>query len=278
MLLEILFWGGLGLILGSFANVLILRGGINLGGRSACPHCKRTLSWYELVPVFSWIFLRGRCQTCRASISIQYPLVELLMMLGTLVIGLAPLPLFLRGLGILIMLLLVCIAIYDLYHTIIPDRWSYSFAGLALVYGLLTQSPWLNGGMYLFLLSGPLIALPLAALWYFSRGAWMGLGDAKFALGMGWLLGLYPGYVALCLSFCIGAFVGVFILLPLKRVADFIERKRITRFRFAASAFTMHSEVPFGPFLIIGLCSIWFGQLYSIDIPAYLSAALVLSR
>lgn len=277
MILDVVFWGSLGLILGSFANVLILRGGRNLGGRSACPHCHHPLSWYELIPVFSWLMLMGRCLSCRAPISIQYPIVETLMAVGTLIVGLAPMPLSIRLVGVVIMLLLVCIAIYDLYHTIIPDRWSYSFAGLSFVAGALSQSPWLDNA-FLFLIAGPLLAFPLAFMWHISRGTWMGLGDAKFALGIGWLLGIYPGYVALCLAFCIGAFIGVFVLLPFKKIADFMERKRITRFRFSPTAFTMHSEVPFGPFLILGLCIIWFGQLYAIDIPAYLSAALVLSR
>ena len=277
MLVEIIFWGVLGLILGSFANVLILRGGSGMGGRSACPHCHRGLSWFELFPVVSWIVLRGKCRTCCAPISLQYPIVELLMAVGTLGVGLAPLPLTLKLLGVAIVLLLLCIAVYDLYHTIIPDRWSYSFAALALIFGALAREPW-NDGLFMFLIAGPLLALPLAGLWLFSRGTWMGLGDAKFALGIGWLLGIFPGYVALCLAFCTGALVGVFILLPLKHITAFVRERRITHFVFAHAAFTMKSEVPFAPFLILGLCIIWFGQLYAIDIPAILSAALVLSN
>ena len=72
---------GLGLIIGSFLNVVILR--LNTGrsiakGRSACPRCSNTLSWYELIPVFSFLGLRGKCRSCKAPISFQYPLVELL--------------------------------------------------------------------------------------------------------------------------------------------------------------------------------------------------------
>jgi len=273
-MIEAVYFAGIGLILGSFANVLIHRGGQNLGGRSKCPHCGRELTWYELVPVFSWIVLRGKCRTCRANISIQYPLVELLTAGGTLAIGLAPAPLSVRLVGIMIVLLLVCITVYDLYHTMIPDRWSYGFSALAFLSGILTVYPGTLGDALLFIIEGPLLALPLAGLWFFSGGRWMGLGDAKLVLGFGWLLGIFPGYIALSLSFCIGAFVGVFLLLPLRRARSFLSNHGITRFRLPRGGFTMRSEVPFGPFLVLGLCILWFAQLYTIDIPAYAMQAL----
>src|SRR4051812_6530095 len=69
--------GIFGLIIGSFLNVVILRHDERgISGRSACMSCERTLTWIDLIPVFSWIALRGKCRTCKAAISIQYPLVE----------------------------------------------------------------------------------------------------------------------------------------------------------------------------------------------------------
>src|ERR1035437_1662273 len=67
-----------GLIIGSFLNVVILRLNTekSFGGRSACMSCQNQLVWYELIPVFSFLALRGRCRNCKARISIQYPLVE----------------------------------------------------------------------------------------------------------------------------------------------------------------------------------------------------------
>lgn len=77
MLLVSLASGTLGLCVGSFLNVLILRQGRRaLSGRSACTSCGGPLAWYDMVPVASWIMLRGRCRACGGSISIQYPLVE----------------------------------------------------------------------------------------------------------------------------------------------------------------------------------------------------------
>src|SRR5882724_3945692 len=76
----------LGTLIGSFLNVLSLRYDPDkflihknvIGGRSHCPHCKRTLRWYELVPLFSFVFQGGRCRTCHARLTLQYPIVELL--------------------------------------------------------------------------------------------------------------------------------------------------------------------------------------------------------
>jgi leader peptidase (prepilin peptidase)/N-methyltransferase len=77
MLPVVLAFGILGLCMGSFLNVVILRRGRRaFSGRSSCMSCAKTLAWYDLVPVVSWVFLRGRCRACGSSISIQYPLVE----------------------------------------------------------------------------------------------------------------------------------------------------------------------------------------------------------
>ncbi len=273
--LEVVFWATLGLILGSFANVLILRYGMQtLGGRSACPACTRQLRWFELIPVISYLALRGKCMTCHVRISLQYPLVELLMALFTLAIGLSPAPLAVKGIGVLIALLLIAIAVYDLYTTYMPDAWVLGFIGAAIITSIFT----LGWGVFSvwFILAGPLVALPLYALWFFSDGRWMGFGDVKFALGIGWLLGIPLGYVALCFAFVIGAIVGVCILLPLQRLKALFS-SGITRYAAVGEGFTMKSEVPFGPFLIIGVCICWISLLYSIPLIAILADFLSLN-
>jgi prepilin signal peptidase PulO-like enzyme (type II secretory pathway) len=76
-MMILLAWGIFGLCVGGFLNVVIVRKGRHwLSGRSACPSCAKTLAWYDMVPVASWIMLGGRCRTCGSPISIQYPLVE----------------------------------------------------------------------------------------------------------------------------------------------------------------------------------------------------------
>ena len=254
------WWFIFGSILGSFANVVILRHGTShIGGRSFCPNCKRILTWYELVPIFSWIALRGKCRTCHSAISSQYPLVELVMAAAAVIIGMAPVDLPLRILGVAIAFFLVCITVYDFKHTIIPDRWAYSIAALGFIYGVLAFGFGLT-----HVVAGPLIAFPLALLWVVSQGRWMGLGDAKLMLGAGWLLGILGGYIALMIAFISGAIVGLILI-------------GITRFRKGAHAYTMKSEVPFGPFLILGICVVWFSALYDLPLPAAILDFLSLS-
>jgi leader peptidase (prepilin peptidase)/N-methyltransferase len=267
MLLGIVF-GVLGLIVGSFLNVAILRfGARSLGGRSACMSCGKQLQWYDMIPVFSWILLRGRCRACRSGISIQYPLVEATTASLFFLLGAAPIPIELQIIGIFIISLLIAIAVYDLRHTIIPDAWAYGFAAAALLFSIIAGAGLLNNTDIAFLFaSGPIVALPLFALWLISRGTWMGLGDAKLALGIGWLVGFPLGMTALLFAFILGAFVAVFILLPLPYL---INALRITRLGKREHGYTMKSEVPFGPFLIASCLLVWFMTLYGIPVPFF---------
>jgi len=267
MILEAALWGGFGLIFGSFANVLILRHGTGrrLDGRSACMHCGKTLQWYELVPLLSFLALRGKCGQCGKRISFQYPAVEALCAAGFILLGLSPAPLPVKLIGSAIVVLFIAIAVYDLRHMIMPDRWVWSFdilSFLASAYLLWAVSSdiWQYA---MLVIAGPVVALPLFLMWYVSQGRWMGFGDVKFSLGIGWLLGIGYGYLALMFSFVVGAFVGVFILMPLPRIVKLLHGIGITRLGEGGAGFTMKSEVPFGPFLILGTCIVWFALIYS---------------
>jgi len=267
MLFIILFFAVLGSIIGSFLNVVVLRKGVaSLDGRSHCPSCGKTIAAYDLVPVFSWLILRGRCRNCGSRISAQYPLVEAATAVLFALIGAAAFPAFLLSLhGALTLLvelavasLLVIITVYDLRHTIIPDEWSYAFAVLALIL-VLPQSLTLST-----LLSGPIAAVPLFFLWLVSQGRWMGLGDPKLALGMGWILGFPLGVVAVFVSFIIGTFV----LIPM-----LLYERVVTHTRGGGhdnAGLTMKSEVPFGPFLIASCLIFWVLGLYGVEVPLYL--------
>lgn len=253
-----------GLIMGSFLNVLILRRSVfSLGGRSHCMSCGKAIAWYDNVPVFSWLLLRGRCRSCRSSISAQYPLVEIVIGVLFALLGGAPLTLVQFALGCVIVSLLIAIAIYDLRHTIIPDEWVIPFSALALVFAFLWSG--FLGSPILFFLSGPIIAAPLFLLWLVSGGRWMGLGDAKLALGIGWLLGPLYGFYALSFGFILGALVAVCILLPLPHIMRALQG--IARLSPTSTRFTMKSEVPFGPFLVVSTLVTWFVLLYHIGLP-----------
>jgi len=261
-------FGLFGLIVGSFLNVLIVRHGkFSLFGRSACTSCGKQIAAFDLIPVLSWLILRGRCRACGSALSVQYPLVEIATCLAFVVIGAAPLPLLIRLLALPIAALLIAITVYDLYHTIIPDAWVYPFAGLSLVVSFIGMYQ-MQGGISLLAAAGPVVAAPLFFLWLYSRGTWMGLGDAKLALGMGWLLGLGGGLLALFSAFLIGAFVSLLLLFfsssAWRRFKErFIPHDGLVSRR---AGFTMKSEIPFGPFLVASCFLIWLLQMYGIPL------------
>ena len=247
-----------GLIVGSFLNVLILRSwtGRTMLGRSGCLACETTLTWRELIPVLSWIALRGRCATCGSRLSVQYPLVELTTALLFAGVVAASLPLTQHIFMLAVAALLVAIAAYDIRHTVIPQLWVYLFAALSFTATAVVLAQYADVATWFwFIAAGPLAALPLASLWLVSRGAWMGFGDVKLALGIGWLLGPVSGPIAVFGAFVLGAIVSVGILLPLPYMRHLFDRNSST---VRSAAFTMKSEVPFGPFLIGSTLIVWF--------------------
>ena len=219
-MLEILAYAGFGLIIGSFTNVLAERfnTGKTVMGRSVCMFCGHTLAWYDLVPLASWVALLGKCRTCKKSISILYPITEFLTALVFVLIGLAHLPVFFTGVGFLVATLLIAIARYDLKYKLIPNVWAHLFVLCSLGVTLYQiEAPFLLGAIF----AGPAVALPFLGLWFFSKGRWMGFGDVKLALGIGWLLGPLNGAIAILLAFVIGAVVGVGLIL-LSKVAPYL--------------------------------------------------------
>jgi prepilin signal peptidase PulO-like enzyme (type II secretory pathway) len=239
----------LGAVIGSFLNVVILRmnTGAGLGGRSMCMSCGKELHWYELVPVVSFLALRGRCAGCRARISWQYPAVELAT--GALFALIAWRYFSPTGLIYAVACsILVVIAAYDMRHKIIPDRWVYAFDAVALASVFIGGPAVFHAPHIWTLLAGPVLALPFAALWALSKGKWIGLGDSKLILGLGWILGMNGGANALVLAFWIGAVVGVAWMLVVAR------------------GFKRHMEIPFGPFLILGALIVLFTGVTVIDL------------
>ena len=242
-------------------------------------HVGRNSRWLDTIPVFSWILLYGKCRRCYAHISPQYPLVEATTALLFALIGYSvpstayPYALPLIVVYLAIAALLVAIAVYDIRHTIIPDTWVYMFGILAFVstvlHGLPNNSAWIE-----FLFAGPIAASPLFFLWLVSGGRWMGLGDAKLALGIGWLLGPILGITAVFFAFVIGALVSVGILLPLPHLIRFLG---ITSLDKLHVGFTMRSEIPFGPFLIFSCIIIWLSILYDVNISYGFGPLLLLS-
>ena len=269
--LSVLFFFCLGLIVGSFINVLVLRSGARaLSGRSACMSCGAKIRWLDLIPVFSWLHLRGRCRACGSRISVQYPIVEFCVgILFALVGGAALVPLA-KIIGLLISAVLVAIAVYDFRHTIIPDAWVWSFNALAFLSIFLPE-----GSLTAFssqtafnAIAGPIVAAPLFALWLVSKGRWMGLGDPKLALGIGWLLGPVYGIASLFLAFILGAAIGLLLVFFSSACWEATARQFIplTFWRKGGNGITMKSEVPFGPFLVASCLLVLFALMYQIPL------------
>jgi len=282
--MTFLFYGILfvsGLIVGSFLNVATLRydpdrGFSNMrlfGGRSHCVHCRAQLRWHELIPVLSFLILRGRCRHCAKRISVQYPLVELLtaflfvavpMRIGTLLhdgsFGMVP-PSgaweILSILWVLVFVLFLVLAVIDLHHMIIPDfvAASLAFLGVAIAgfvnsiegFGIIHGS-FLGHYAMLFgireqVVSNHVFAAALGMLFFgsiivLSKGRAMGWGDFKLAGALGLLFGWPDIALVLALSFIVGAAVSLFLM----------ARRRAG----------MRDAVPFGPFLVIGAALVFF--------------------
>lgn len=227
----------LGVIAGSFINALAFRfnTGKGMGGRSRCMHCGHTLNGWDLVPIFSFILLRGRCRYCGVRLSYQYPLVEAAAGLLAVLVFLTHWPdPWASGYWLAVWMTLLFIVVYDLRHMVIP--WSASVFLMALALSPLILNPETSLSA---ILSGPLLAAPLFFISLVSRGRWMGWGDSGLALSLGWLLGPTAGLTALILAFWIGAAVGIALMLLKRR-------------------YTMKSEVPFAPFLACGACVAYF--------------------
>ena len=246
--ISILFVFLFGISIGSFLNVVIDRtpAGKTLRGYSYCPFCRTTLKWYDLIPILSFLILRGKCRYCKKPISIQYPLVELATgILFVLSIKYQVLSINFQNLLVACFLLLVAcflivIFVIDLKHFIIPDKIIYPAIGIAFIYQLF-------GIFYLGFFSdfgfrisdfkaliNPLSAAFLAGAFFFllvlvSHEKWMGGGDVKLVFFMGLILGWPKILVALFLAFIFGAIIGIGLI--------------------AVSKKKLSSEIPFGPFL-----------------------------
>jgi leader peptidase (prepilin peptidase)/N-methyltransferase len=244
-----------GAAVGSFVLVIADRwntGFSFLKGRSFCFSCSAELEGRDLVPVFSFLFLRGRCRRCGSRIPFEAFAIELLMGVLSLLAGFKSdflsLELGAYSLeGVLGYILLFCIfstivliSIYDLRHFIIPDQFLIFLLIFSSAY--LTLSSKLEA---LSFLSGLLVSLPFLLIYLISHGRWIGLGDIKYMAVLGFWLGLPIGLSAIVMAFWVGAAFALAILL-LKKLWP---QNGLPLFR---NNFTIKSEIPFGPFISLG--------------------------
>jgi leader peptidase (prepilin peptidase) / N-methyltransferase len=245
-----------GLIIGSFLNCIIYR--LNspefsfkksLAGRSFCPYCRHSLNWQDLIPLFSFLFLKGKCRYCGGSISWRYPIVEITT--GFLFVFF-----FQKYFSIdtyisswiniayywFITSSLLIIFFYDLKHQLIPDKIVYPAIGLSFLFLFFNIWNFGNWNFYEIISTGTGIipSFFFLAINLFSQGKWMGLGDFKLALLMGLVLGWPAILFALILAFYSGAIIGIAAII--------------------SGSKKMKSEIPFAPFLVAGTFATIFWQ------------------
>lgn len=237
----------LGLSVGSFLNVVImrtLRGEEFLWGRSHCDECSRSLQWWEMIPLVSFIALRGRCRTCHKEIDIMHFVVELLtglLFLWWWVIGFAffqltqtPLTVLQPLFWLLVGIIMLVIVIVDLRSFIIPDWATLLLFALTLLYRvvLILTDAHQPVDFAWALFGSTLLLLFFLFLWLITAKKGIGFGDVKLVFPLGLLMGWPSMFVGIFLAFVIGAVVGIILLLN-KKIA-------------------FGRALPFGPFLILG--------------------------
>lgn len=223
-----------GTIIGSFLNVLIYRlprKSSIVWPPSSCPHCQHQLRWIDLIPLLSYLLLKGRCRYCQKPINKLYPIIELLAGFSTIIwalhFGLSASEVW----KLVLLYGLIAISCIDLQAKIIPNKLTYPLMVGGLIYS------WSQGEL-LFALTGGLTGAGILLLISLLYPKGMGMGDIKLLA----MLGVFLGWQGVIYTLFLGSLAGVLILFPLLLNGK-IQRK---------------DPVPFGPFLAIGALVIIF--------------------
>jgi prepilin signal peptidase PulO-like enzyme (type II secretory pathway) len=257
----------LGLAFGSFVNALVWRiheqskkskaraKGKNLSiinGRSICPNCSHTLAWYDLIPIASWLWLRGRCRYCKKQISWQYPVVELL---GAVIFVLSYIlwPGGVSGAGDWILLVtwlatsvgLLALGLYDAKWMLLPNRIVYPtfyIAASGRILYIFGYEPHKFHALIMWVASVAVASGIFWILYVVSAGKWIGFGDIRLGLITGTILA-NPAHSFLMIL--LASLLGTLFALP-----GLIMRKK-----------TLLTKLPYGPFLIAAsFLTLLFGQ------------------
>jgi leader peptidase (prepilin peptidase) / N-methyltransferase len=231
---QVLLPGLFGLLIGSFLNVVIYRlprGQSLVSPPSTCPGCGTRIRPIDNVPVLSWLILGGKCHKCRAPISVQYPIVEIVTgLLFALVAWLTPVGPLLAARLILVVILIVLFGI-DLHHQILPNVITLPGIAIGFLFSLVGPPGWVESLIGIALGGGILYAIA-AAYYAVRREEGLGMGDVKMLAMIGAFLGWKAVLVTLILSSFAGALVGIGIMVFSKG--------------------SMRLALPFGTFLSLG--------------------------
>jgi leader peptidase (prepilin peptidase)/N-methyltransferase len=230
----------IGLSIGSFLNVLIDRipNRKSINGRSYCDHCKKQIRNIDLIPIFSYLALKGKCRFCHKKISIQYPIIELLTGAVFVLIFFftQESEIIIRILNLFLASFFIVIFFSDLKYQIISDGiliFTFITSLFLLIFKNLTFAQ-----ISFRLIEGFGVALLILLVYLFSKGRSMGFGDVKLAYVAGFLLGFQNGMISLYLAFISGGIIGLYLI--------FFKKKHLK------------SKIAFGPFIIFGAAIIYF--------------------
>ena len=296
--MVIAFFFLIGLVIGSFLNVCIMRipEGVSIvSPGSRCPNCEAAIKPYDNIPVLAWVWLGGKCRSCSAPISSMYPAIELLtgalFVLCYLEFGLTAETvkwLFLTS-------LLIVLTITDARIRILPDAVNFFGFGVGLALALrvgpldsvcmrladrfpiLDRTPSVLGVVCALLgaASGSLLLLAAASLYKLVRGReGMGMGDVKMMLMVGAFLGIQGTFLTLLLGTLLGSLIGLLLVVGLfvsgwkSRVAARAGRRGLGKVAALRWAISSRYQLPLGTFLgIAALVVVFFNRW--LDLQAY---------
>lgn len=261
MLIFLILFFFVGLFIGSFLNVLIdrLHKRENvLTGRSHCDYCLHTLSWPDLIPLVSFVILRGKCRYCHKRLSLYYPVVELvtaaLFALTFFVLQQNSIMYYAANIKhtteliyyLLIISALIVIFFTDLKYGTIPFS-MVCFAVLAASIYMLLNTYYLIPNLFL---SGIGAFISFLFLFLVTRGRGIGFGDVIYVFLMGFILGFPKVLLGLYISFIVGAIISLILVL--------LKKKKLKG-----------GTIPFGPFLVTGtvICLFWGNEIISKILP-----------
>lgn len=277
----------LGISWGSFLNVWIYRipeGRSVAGGRSACMSCNHTLSSLDLVPLFSFLFLRGRCRYCKTKLSWQYPMIELIVgLLFVLAYYIVGLNYTLLGISMFIITVNVVMAKIDWNTGFIPNVLSYPSIILALGYAFFAEKlPTYKESLFEVMTYDIVVPTPtltealiggavffglFLAIFFLSNGG-MGMGDAKWALFMGLMLGWKFAFIALFIGTTLSSVFSLSVMglfknkikeLPDNKISINDETEEPIQGKiYGVSIVNGKPAIVMGPFLAIGMIITWF--------------------
>ncbi|TBR38148.1 prepilin peptidase [Marinomonas agarivorans] len=208
-------------------------------GRSVCQHCQHSLAVKDLIPVLSFLFQRGRCRYCNASVSPGYLFIELAVLAICLpLVWLSNTYIELVTLSALFSVL-VTISLVDWRHQWIPDQLNFTLLGLGLLYTIITATSVVLREHVIAMLIGYLLVALLRQIYLVFRNVEaIGLGDAKLLAGLGAWLGLSSLFSVIFLASLLGIF---YALATQKKV---------------------HQTISFGPFLALAAIIIFMTEAY----------------